>query len=358
MMKLIVITILVLILILIILNYKKKENFTENNIILVSLDIFNEIFDSKLVILPEDIKAIGFLNNNMYVYSINTKQNEYLNDFRDYWMPNIHPKINKNKYYVVFNVSDGIRESVKYFEGNLELYKPEFEEFKDKWNIQVKNNNLYPILHKNVAILCNGKHNNDVFSVCIPDRFYMKSHGYKSNLKLIDENNIDFDSKINECIYKGNVTHGWVTNFIKPEGKLDLIPRKYLLKLKDEGYIKKLNFTTEFKSIPEQIKYKYILDIDGFASTWDAAVWKLYSGSVLLKTKSVWKQWYYDDLHEWVHYVPVENDFSDLDEKIEWCMNNNDKCKEIVANAKKFVLEKLNWEQSIKDTIEAVKDII
>ena len=63
-----------------------------------------------------------------------------------------------------------------------------------------------------------------------------------------------------------------------------------------------------------------------------------YDSSVLLKVKSIWKQWYYDELKEYVHYVPVENDFSDLNERIQWCIDNNDKCEEITKNAKQFVI--------------------
>jgi hypothetical protein len=32
--------------------------------------------------------------------------------------------------------------------------------------------------------------------------------------------------------------------------------------------------------------------------------------------------------------VPVKSDLSDLEEKIKWCRENDDKCKEIAKNAK------------------------
>ena len=354
------IIVIVLVIVLVIIYFKKKEHFMENNITNVTINIFNEIFDSELVILPNSMTAIGFFNNNIYLYSNLITINTYdkIKFFIDYWIQYIHPNLNKNKYYIIYDDSDGIRELTKYFEGELKLYKPLYNEFENKGEIVTVDNSLYPILHKNIAILCNSKIINDIYSLCVPDRHYIHYKGYKENFKKIDENNIDFDKKIPECIYRGNINNGWYTNFFNPEGKFNLIQRQYLMKLKNEKIIKKLNFTTDFASIEDQIKYKYILDIDGYSSTWDATVWKLYSGSVLLKTKSVWKQWYYDSFHEWVHYVPVENDFSDLDEKIQWCIDNDDKCKEITMNAKKLVLEKLNWDQVISDTVESVKDII
>ena len=36
-------------------------------------------------------------------------------------------------------------------------------------------------------------------------------------------------------------------------------------------------------------------------------------------------------------YIKVKDDFSDVEEKIEFYMNENDKCLEIINNAKKFV---------------------
>jgi hypothetical protein len=120
----------------------------------------------------------------------------------------------------------------------------------------------------------------------------------------------------------------------------------------------KVNFENKDTSISDQIQYKMILDMDGWSSTWSATVWKMYSGSVLLKTKSKWKQWYYHKLEPWVHYVPVKDDFSDLNDKIEWCLHNERECIKITENAKRFVDKHLTWDQVKKDTLAAVRSSI
>ncbi|HID78131.1 MAG TPA: hypothetical protein EYP56_19325 [Planctomycetaceae bacterium] len=38
----------------------------------------------------------------------------------------------------------------------------------------------------------------------------------------------------------------------------------------------------------------------------------------------------------WLHYVPIRDDFSDLDEKVEWCDNHRDECRRIGEQAKAF----------------------
>jgi hypothetical protein len=42
-------------------------------------------------------------------------------------------------------------------------------------------------------------------------------------------------------------------------------------------------------------------------------------------------------LKSWVHYFLLANDYSDLGKILEWCRNNDDKCKEIVENANNFM---------------------
>ena len=37
------------------------------------------------------------------------------------------------------------------------------------------------------------------------------------------------------------------------------------------------------------------------------------------------------------HYVLLEDDFSNLEEKYNWCEENQDKCEEIVRNSTRFM---------------------
>jgi glycosyltransferase involved in cell wall biosynthesis len=48
------------------------------------------------------------------------------------------------------------------------------------------------------------------------------------------------------------------------------------------------------------------------------------------------KEYYYEYLKEWVHYIPVKRDLSDVVEKVQWCVDNYDKAQEIADNAYKF----------------------
>jgi len=119
--------------------------------------------------------------------------------------------------------------------------------------------------------------------------------------------------------------------------KWNLRPRK----LKGEKYLKtidieKLPFTLVPSLTPlQQSKFKYIINVDGHVSAFRLSI-ELNMGSVILLVKSSWKLWYSNLLVEYVHYVPIKEDLSDLISQVKWCRKNDDKCKQIVANAREF----------------------
>lgn len=119
--------------------------------------------------------------------------------------------------------------------------------------------------------------------------------------------------------------------------KWNLRPRK----VKNEKYLqtispKDINLSLVKELSPEkQSEYRYIVNIDGHVSAYRLSL-ELNMGSVVLLVKSKYLIWYSDFLIEYVHYVPVKEDLSDLYSQIRWCRNNDSKCQEIADNARKF----------------------
>ena len=61
------------------------------------------------------------------------------------------------------------------------------------------------------------------------------------------------------------------------------------------------------------------------------------------------------------HYILLKDDFSDLEEKLNWCNNNYEKCIEIIKNANAFMTQFSNTEfeeQLEKDVINKYFEII
>jgi Glycosyl transferase family 90 len=70
-------------------------------------------------------------------------------------------------------------------------------------------------------------------------------------------------------------------------------------------------------------KYKAILDIDGYS--WSSRFGRLLcSSSVVLKVEPMYVDYFQSTVLPWVHYIPIQNDLSDLVEKARYVVSEND----------------------------------
>jgi len=103
-------------------------------------------------------------------------------------------------------------------------------------------------------------------------------------------------------------------------------------------------FYDESRTLGDHLAHKYILIIDGNCIA-SAHQWVFASGSVPVMITHPENDWWFRKyLKPMVHYVPIQYDLSDLREKIEWLIANDDKAKEIAANAMEFARTVLSAE--------------
>jgi hypothetical protein len=90
-------------------------------------------------------------------------------------------------------------------------------------------------------------------------------------------------------------------------------------------------------NMQDSVRYKYILSLEGNdVST--GLKWQLASSSVVfLATPSTETFAMEGLLVPFIHYIPVENDGSDLEEMLEWAKENDQKAKWISAQATQFM---------------------
>lgn len=74
--------------------------------------------------------------------------------------------------------------------------------------------------------------------------------------------------------------------------------------------------------------HRWILDIDGNVNSW-GLLWKLLSGSCVIRVMSQRQQWYHHQLEPWEHFIPVDQRLSDLEEALEWCFRHPADCEAI-----------------------------
>lgn len=110
-----------------------------------------------------------------------------------------------------------------------------------------------------------------------------------------------------------------------------------------------------FTPIYEQSKYKYLVYVDGHCAACRYG-FMMRLGSVILKVaprQVADTMWYFPLLKPYHDHVPVKADLSDLEEKIRWCRQNDEKCRIIGMNAMKFY-EKYVARDALIDYVEMV----
>jgi hypothetical protein len=172
---------------------------------------------------------------------------------------------------------------------------------------------------------------------------YFKRHWYLYYNKPRD---ISWDEKQGKLFWRGAFTG----NIHRPGSRYKLLINNFeKSSLIDIGLTKSLGIPDEKRQYidnkwltkkvePEKfLEYKYILSVHG--NDKDSGLnWKLNSNSVVLMNKPEYTSWLLEcELKPWVHYVPLNSDFTDLFDKIVWCEANQHKCKEIVQNANNFM---------------------
>jgi Glycosyl transferase family 90 len=153
---------------------------------------------------------------------------------------------------------------------------------------------------------------------------------------------IPFHQKKNAVVWRGSSTGG------KGNTSRDQLVRKYqhhpnkALNIKYsnlvQGYQNTNNqYILQPMSMEDQLKHKFIISIEGN----DVATnlkWLMYSNSVVFMPKPIVASWFMEDqLLPYVHYIELKDDFSDIEEKYNWCMQHLNECEQIAKEATKYV---------------------
>lgn len=192
-----------------------------------------------------------------------------------------------------------------------------------------------------------------------------------NSLKTVDNYDKPFCEKNNKMIWRGASNgFGWTTkeNTFNNRPTRKTLCQKYYNhpnKMIDIGIINNQwknneydSYLKPYLSIKEQLESKFIISLEG-ADVATNLKWILYSNSVVLMPKPTMCSWLMEDtLQEWVHYIPLEKEFDDVEEKYNWCMNNLAKCEEIAKNGKEYMKQFLDEEQEQLITNMVLKNYI
>ena len=102
----------------------------------------------------------------------------------------------------------------------------------------------------------------------------------------------------------------------------------------------------KFVSLVDHTKYKYLIDIQGIGYSGRTKM-LMFSGRPLFLVDRPWKEYWYESVVPFEHYIPVKQDLSDLVEKLDWAESHPTEVAHIAENAQQFAMSHLRREDAL-----------
>jgi len=116
-------------------------------------------------------------------------------------------------------------------------------------------------------------------------------------------------------------------------------------------YGNKLNFD-------QMLAYKAIIMLEGNDIS-SGFKWALYSNSVVMTQHPTKTSWSMEELLvPWVHYIPLNDDLSDVQEKMQWVLDNDEEAKAIAHRGSLWIQDLLYHPQSERDDEDIYDEIL
>lgn len=222
-----------------------------------------------------------------------------------------------------------------------------------------------PPISNQTPLFAYGRDDRSTKPILIPD--FIALEGYKpkelGGYKVSDEvwQQTPWDSKIKKAFWRGSTTGGYFTKqnwstFPRTQLALFSLKRPDLLDAKItfvcqaeagvEQIIASQKLMGNFTPIADQLRYRYLIDVDGNGWTVPRCFWILLSNSLLLKQDSDWICWYTAGLVPYRHFVPVSSSSDDIFAKIEWAKGHDAEARQMAQNGTEFALNDLSLENT------------
>lgn len=168
----------------------------------------------------------------------------------------------------------------------------------------------------------------------IPDPYSIKESFYD----VAERDSYTWSQKIDRGIFIGASTGGENGQRMKYCRKFKDKESRKLVELYISDWVQGISPESDLfhknMKITEQLKYKFLISLDGNVASWGRINWGMGSNSVVLKSKSELKLWYYELMESGTHYV--EFDENNLISIVQNLLENPEKCQQIVTNANSF----------------------
>ena len=187
-------------------------------------------------------------------------------------------------------------------------------------------------------------------------------HRHWGPIDTVLKHDIPHENKLDKLVWRGATTGKGELHRSSRVRLMELYSRHPTIDVGLSFYCQEVTGPAEWvkpqMSIAEQLRYKYLLAIEGN----DVATnlkWCLASNSTVLMPPPAVESWAMEGkLEAWTHYVPVRTDLSDLETQLEWCRNNPRECRDIAMNGKLWIQTHGLDNSAIRGVLQRYRDIV
>ena len=298
--------------------YQYLYKNTKFNIILKDSILNDNYLSVEISRINKDFKLISLYFSTHILKNITTMKR--MKNCMDYWIPLLIELSNKTKNKIYINLNCGDCGSSEYLSMDSEIREkliPDLYTFITAEKVNKKNTPLSFDKFKEIWLRKQNK-------------MYWRGSTTGNIYKDINELESLRRIKICKSFRKKENMDIKISRIIQNDPSITHI-KKYLIK--EQIYAPEVS-ENQFKN------YKYYPDIPGNSLAW-GTITKYLAGSLIFKPECEKKLYYYKLLKPWEHYIPVNHNFSDLEEKLIWSKNNITKSIEIAYSGYIVILEYL-----------------
>ncbi|KAL7557412.1 hypothetical protein ACA910_016633 [Epithemia clementina (nom. ined.)] len=107
------------------------------------------------------------------------------------------------------------------------------------------------------------------------------------------------------------------------------------------GVLDGYNMTGAALSMAEMLEYKALIILEGNDVS-SGLKWALLSNSIVMMPSPMFTSWAMEErLEPWIHYVPLRDDLSDVEERLTWVLTHKQEAARIVRRATLWILDLL-----------------
>lgn len=196
-------------------------------------------------------------------------------------------------------------------------------------------------------------------------------------LKRVKRNDIPWDRKLNQAVFRGGPTGNHPAAFYSAKTERDrclvmercrlvlLSGNSALLDTGLNGSYSRMNSTIDGvklsgkkMSMKDQLRYKAIIMIEG-NDVASGLKWALMSNSVLMIPLPTLTTWAMEELLEpWVHYIPLNAGLNDTEEKMQWVLDHDSEAQEIAHRGGLWMQDMVFHPDAAKDDQAVYKEIL